>query len=118
MATVVVAPQPVFPLPALQSADVNTVPAWEPAVLTVHPAEVWSVIVSVPARFTPSTISISPEAGQLGPNNHKAGQIPQMLAGLAKTLVYTSKIGQSCLHVGNIRNEKSMGECSVASQSD
>lgn len=50
--------------------------------LMVHPAAVCRVIVSVPARLTPSITSISPLLGQLGPKSQKAGHTPQMLPGL------------------------------------
>lgn len=75
-------PQPSFPLLALQLEFVSVVPDCEPAVLMVQPALVCRVIVSVPARLTPSTMSISPLLGQLGPKSQKAGQTPQILPGL------------------------------------
>jgi hypothetical protein len=73
-AVVVVTPQPVFALAVLQL---------EPAVFMVQPAAVCKVMVSVPARLTPSITSISPLLGQFGPKSQKAGQTPQMEPGCA-----------------------------------
>lgn len=72
----------VLALSWLQFALFRVVPDREPAVLIVHPAAVCRVIVSVPARLTPSITSISPLLGQLGPKSQKAGHTPQMLPGL------------------------------------
>jgi hypothetical protein len=66
---VVVTPQPVFALSVLQFEFSRVVPDCEPAVLMVQPAAVCRVIVSVPARLTPSITSISPLFGQLGPKS-------------------------------------------------
>jgi len=48
----------------------------------LHPAAVCKVIVSVPARLTPSITSISPLLGQLGPKSQKAGHTPQIEPGM------------------------------------
>lgn len=64
-AVVVVAPQPVLPLSWLQLECCRFVPYCEPAVLMLHPADVWRVMVFEPARFTPSMMSISPLLGHL-----------------------------------------------------
>ena len=47
-----------------------------------QPLEVWRVIVFVVAPLTPSMMSISPIAGQLGPTSQKAGQTPQIPPGI------------------------------------
>lgn len=73
----VVTPQPVKALPALQFAEAVVVPAAELAFETVQPGAVCRVIELVAWLLTPSIMSISPEAGQLGPNIQKAGQTPQ-----------------------------------------
>ena len=74
--------QPLLALLLLQFEFCSTVPACEPAVLIVHPAAVCSVMVSVPARLTPSITSISPEFGQFGPKSQNAGHTPQMEPGM------------------------------------
>jgi hypothetical protein len=61
---------------------VTVVPVFKPELLTLHPAAVCSVMVSVVSAFTPSMISISPLLGQLGPNIQKAGQTPQIPPGI------------------------------------
>lgn len=58
------------------------VPPCDPAVLMVQPDAVCNVIVSVPARLTPSITSISPLLGQLGPKSQNAGQTPQIDPGM------------------------------------
>ena len=68
-------PEPSIEFPALQSVWSVIVPAAELLLLTVHPAEVCSVIVSVVALLTPSMISISPLLGQFGPKDQNAGQV-------------------------------------------
>ena len=88
-------------------------------------------MVSVPARLIPSMISISPDAGQLGPKSQKAGQIPQASPGLRVKCQFVSKMaafihymsekaqkGKEFLHVSNISNVKTMGICLVASHSN
>ena len=93
---VVVTPQPVFPLSVLQLEFWSVVPDCEPAVLIVHPAAVCRVMVSVPARLTPSITSISPLLGQLGPKSQKAGQTPQMLPGLGFGVSLGDLKGSDC----------------------
>ena len=76
-------PHPTVPSPGvLQLAFCKTEPDEEPLLVIEQPAEVWRVMESVAAKWTPSMISISPLEGQLGPKVQKAGHTPQMPPGM------------------------------------
>jgi hypothetical protein len=66
----------------LQSVVKVTVPEAELEFETTQPDAVCRVMESVVWSFTPSIISISPPAGQLGPNIQNAGQVPQIPPGM------------------------------------